>query len=148
MNTPLQIATPILIQWLYLLKYKGTSIIELFQVAAPAPTTRGGENAEGVEVVLNPDELDMDTAAMQAKYDQQVREQQSQLEKEDLSDMVADHAAKQAKVSVLKYHVTKQAKGSVQKEYLSDMVADHAIKKAKVLQVFNKRTSVIRWLTM
>ena len=67
-------------------------------MAAPVPA-RGADNAEGVEVVLNPDELDMDTAAMQAKYEQQVREQQSQLEKEDLSDMVADHAAKQAKVS-------------------------------------------------
>ena len=47
-------------------------------------------------MALNPDELDLDTAAIQAKYDQQMRE--SQLEKEDLSDMVADHAAKQAKV--------------------------------------------------
>ncbi|XP_070180982.1 putative uncharacterized protein DDB_G0294196 [Littorina saxatilis] len=32
---------------------------------------------------------------MQAKYDETMREQQSQLEKEDLSDMVAAHAAKQ-----------------------------------------------------
>ncbi|RUS79925.1 hypothetical protein EGW08_012313 [Elysia chlorotica] len=53
--------------------------------------------AEAVEVSLNPEELDLDTAAMQAKYDQTVREQQSQLEKEDLSDMVAAHAAKQKK---------------------------------------------------
>ncbi|XP_071079452.1 splicing factor 3B subunit 2-like [Haliotis cracherodii] len=52
---------------------------------------------EGIEVSLNPEELDLDTAAMQAKYDQTVREQQSQLEKEDLSDMVAEHAAKQKK---------------------------------------------------
>jgi hypothetical protein len=51
--------------------------------------------AEGVEVTLNPEELDLDTAAMQAKYDETMREQQSQLEKEDLSDMVAAHAAKQ-----------------------------------------------------
>ena len=29
------------------------------------------------------------------RYEQQVREQQSQLEKEDFSDMVAEHAAKQ-----------------------------------------------------
>lgn len=59
---------------------------------------KGGEKggtAEGVEVTLNPEELDLDTAAMQAKYDETVREQQSQLEKEDLSDMVAAHAAKQ-----------------------------------------------------
>lgn len=55
---------------------------------------------EGIEVALNPEELDLDTAAMQAKYDQTMREQQSQLEKEDLSDMVAEHAAKQ-KVRVL-----------------------------------------------
>ncbi|CAG5114754.1 unnamed protein product, partial [Candidula unifasciata] len=53
--------------------------------------------AETVEVSLNPEELDLDTAAMQAKYEQTVREQQSQLEKEDLSDMVAAHAAKQRK---------------------------------------------------
>ena len=50
---------------------------------------------EGIEVALNPEELDLDTAAMQAKYDQTMREQQSQIEKEDLSDMVAEHAAKQ-----------------------------------------------------
>jgi splicing factor 3B subunit 2 len=54
-------------------------------------------SAEGIEVALNPEELDLDTAAMQAKYEQTVREQQSQLEKEDLSDMVAEHAAKQQK---------------------------------------------------
>jgi splicing factor 3B subunit 2 len=53
--------------------------------------------AETVEVSLNPEELDLDTAAMQAKFEQTVREQQSQLEKEDLSDMVAAHAAKQRK---------------------------------------------------
>ena len=55
----------------------------------------GGKRTEGVEVTLNPEELDLDTAAMQAKYDQTMKEQQSQLEKEDLSDMVAEHAAKQ-----------------------------------------------------
>ena len=60
---------------------------------------RAGDSAEGVEVALNPDELDLDTAAIQAKYDQQMRE--SQLEKEDLSDMVADHQAKQSKVRLI-----------------------------------------------
>lgn len=54
---------------------------------------KGG--TEAIEVALNPEELDMDTAAMQAKYEQTMREQQSQLEKEDLTDMVAEHAAKQ-----------------------------------------------------
>jgi len=60
---------------------------------------------EAVEVALNPDELDLDTAAMQAKYEQTVREQQSQLEKEDLSDMVAEHAAKQQKVIYLEISI-------------------------------------------
>lgn len=46
-------------------------------------------------MALNPEELDLDSAAMQAKYDQTMREKQNQLEKEDLSDMVAEHAAKQ-----------------------------------------------------
>jgi len=41
----------------------------------------------------------MDTVAMQAKYDQTMR-QQTEIQKEDLSDMVAEHAAKAAKVSI------------------------------------------------
>lgn len=35
---------------------------------------------------------------MQAKYDQTLREQHGVIEKEDLTDMVADHAARQNKV--------------------------------------------------
>lgn len=67
----------------------------IFQL--PPGVKKPGEkvSTEGIEVALNPEELDLDTAAMQAKYDQTLREQQSQLEKEDLSDMVAEHAAKQ-----------------------------------------------------
>lgn len=61
-------------------------------------------STEGIEVALNPEELDLDTAAMQAKYDQTLREQQSQLEKEDLSDMVAEHAAKQKVWSYILLH--------------------------------------------
>ena len=67
-----------------------------FYFQVPAPKKPGEKvSTEAVEVSLNPEELDLDTAAMQAKYEQTVREQQSQLEKEDLSDMVAAHAAKQ-----------------------------------------------------
>ncbi|XP_030854189.1 splicing factor 3B subunit 2 isoform X2 [Strongylocentrotus purpuratus] len=55
----------------------------------------GATASEGVAIALDPSELDMDTEAMTAKYEEQVREQQSQLEKEDFSDMVAEHAAKQ-----------------------------------------------------
>lgn len=50
------------------------------------------------QVTLNPEELDMDTVAMQAKYDQTVRQQQADIQKEDFSDMVAEHSAKAAKV--------------------------------------------------
>jgi len=49
-------------------------------------------------VTLNPDELDMDTVAMQAKYDQTMKQQQANDPKEDFSDMVAEHSAKAAKV--------------------------------------------------
>lgn len=64
--------------------------------AATAGKKTGGSGiTEGVAVALDPSELDLDTAAMAAKYEEQVREQQSQLEKEDFSDMVAEHAAKQ-----------------------------------------------------
>lgn len=60
-----------------------------------APTTGGSTDVEGIEVALNPEELEMDSSAMAAKYEQRVREQQ--LGKEDFSDMVAEHAVRQKK---------------------------------------------------
>ncbi|XP_027489351.1 splicing factor 3B subunit 2, partial [Corapipo altera] len=51
--------------------------------------------AQGVEVALAPEELELDPTAMTQKYEEHVREQQAQVEKEDFSDMVAEHAAKQ-----------------------------------------------------
>ncbi|XP_046658941.1 splicing factor 3B subunit 2 isoform X2 [Homalodisca vitripennis] len=49
-----------------------------------------------VELALDPSELDLvDTEAMAQRYEQQIREQQSQLQKEDLSDMLAEHVARQ-----------------------------------------------------
>lgn len=57
-----------------------------------APTT----DREGmVELALDPSELDLDNDAMAQRYEQQMREQQSHLQKEDLSDMLAEHVAKQ-----------------------------------------------------
>ncbi|XP_064480606.1 splicing factor 3B subunit 2-like isoform X2 [Ornithodoros turicata] len=53
------------------------------------------ERPGGVEIALDPSELEMDQAAMAARYEQTLREQQSHLAKEDLSDMVAEHAARQ-----------------------------------------------------
>ena len=50
-----------------------------------------------VEMALNPDEVDLiDSDAMQAKAEAALREKQASLAKEDLSDMVAEHAAKQS----------------------------------------------------
>lgn len=66
---------------------------------APVISRRGAGNAadrEGmVELALDPSELDMDSDAMAVRYEQQMRENQSQLQKEDLSDMLAEHVAKQ-----------------------------------------------------
>lgn len=46
-------------------------------------------------MALAPEELELDPMAMTQKYEEHVREQQAQVEKEDFSDMVAEHAAKQ-----------------------------------------------------
>lgn len=65
--------------------------------AAKMPTAVAGtaKQSGGVEIALDPSELEMDSAAMAARYEQTLREQQSHLAKEDLSDMVAEHAARQ-----------------------------------------------------
>ncbi|CAG0883913.1 unnamed protein product, partial [Cyprideis torosa] len=61
-----------------------------------APTTAGGTGPmrEGVEVALDPSELDLvDSDVMRAKYEQTMRAQTGG--GEDFSDMVAEHAARQ-----------------------------------------------------
>ncbi|XP_057711493.1 splicing factor 3B subunit 2 [Corythoichthys intestinalis] len=63
--------------------------------AAMAGRKAGIGDTQGVEVALAPDELELDPMAMTQKYEEHVREQQAQVEKEDFSDMVAEHAAKQ-----------------------------------------------------
>lgn len=55
----------------------------------------GSQESQGVEVALAPEELELDPMAMTQKYEEHVREQQAQVAKEDFSDMVAEHAAKQ-----------------------------------------------------
>ncbi|XP_029943851.1 splicing factor 3B subunit 2 [Salarias fasciatus] len=57
--------------------------------------TGSSQDSQGVEVALAPEELELDPMAMTQKYEEHVREQQAQVEKEDFSDMVAEHAAKQ-----------------------------------------------------
>lgn len=64
------------------------------------PQNMGGRagisDREGmVELALDPSELDLDNDAMAERYEQQMREQQTHLQKEDLSDMLAEHVAKQ-----------------------------------------------------
>uniref|UniRef100_A0A673B7Q2 SAP domain-containing protein n=1 Tax=Sphaeramia orbicularis TaxID=375764 RepID=A0A673B7Q2_9TELE len=63
--------------------------------AMPGRKAGGGQESQGVEVALAPEELELDPMAMTQKYEEHVREQQAQVEKEDFSDMVAEHAAKQ-----------------------------------------------------
>jgi len=54
------------------------------------------KDSSAVELALDPSELDLvDTAAMEARYEQTLKEKQSSGLGEDLSDMVAEHAAKQ-----------------------------------------------------
>ncbi|XP_016987684.2 splicing factor 3B subunit 2 [Drosophila rhopaloa] len=60
------------------------------------PAVRSTTDREGiVELALDPSELDMDNDAMAQRYEQQMREQQNHLQKEDLSDMLAEHVARQ-----------------------------------------------------
>lgn len=75
-------------------------VYDMSNVAQPPPAPiisgRKGPEREGmVELALDPSELDLDTDAMAMRYEQQMRENQSQLQKEDLSDMLAEHVAKQ-----------------------------------------------------
>lgn len=67
-------------------------------LAAQSRRTGGHVEREGmVELALNPDELDMDNEAMAQRYEQQMKEQQSHLQKEDLSDMLHEHVMKTSK---------------------------------------------------
>lgn len=65
------------------------------QNAAAAHRGNANEREGIVELALDPSELDLDNDAMAQRYEQQMREQQSHLQKEDLSDMLAEHVAKQ-----------------------------------------------------
>jgi len=58
--------------------------------------TAAQKSSGGVELSLDPSELErLDSDSMAARYEQTLREQQINLAKEDFSDMVAEHAAKQ-----------------------------------------------------
>jgi splicing factor 3B subunit 2 len=53
------------------------------------------KKGQGIEVALDPNDLELPVAGLTAKYEQTLKEQQAHLAKEDLSDMVAEHAARQ-----------------------------------------------------
>ncbi|XP_063042515.1 splicing factor 3B subunit 2 isoform X2 [Engraulis encrasicolus] len=72
-----------------------THIYDVSGAMAGRKAGGGGGDGQGVEVALAPEELELDPMAMTQKYEEHVREQQAQVEKEDFSDMVAEHAAKQ-----------------------------------------------------
>ncbi|XP_055621747.1 splicing factor 3B subunit 2 isoform X2 [Toxorhynchites rutilus septentrionalis] len=81
----------------------GSTHVYDLAAATAAGATGGPRGARGgaidregmVELALDPSELDMDNDAMAQRYEQQMREQQSHLQKEDLSDMLAEHVARQ-----------------------------------------------------
>lgn len=77
-----------------------THVYDMSTAAGAKPpqntSAHGVTGREGmVELALDPSELDLDNDAMAQRYEQQMREQQSHLQKEDLSDMLAEHVAKQ-----------------------------------------------------
>ncbi len=70
----------------------------VYDIATAQQASRRNADREGmVELALNPDELDMDNDAIAQRYEQQLREQQSHLQKEDLSDMLHEHVMKTSK---------------------------------------------------
>lgn len=78
--------------------------------AAAAARRPAGEREGMIELALDPSELDMDSDAMAVRYEQQIRENQSQLQKEDLSDMLTEHMAKQKNKRKRQQQDTKQTK--------------------------------------
>lgn len=73
-----------------------THMYEIPAPGAPGPAKRAPALPSSVELALDPSELDLvDTDAMAVRYEQQMREQAGGLQKEDLSDMLAEHVARQ-----------------------------------------------------
>uniref|UniRef100_A0A0K2TU17 SAP domain-containing protein n=1 Tax=Lepeophtheirus salmonis TaxID=72036 RepID=A0A0K2TU17_LEPSM len=74
-----------------------THTYDLTGQGVKANTGKGPLDTIPVELALNPEEVDlMDTEAMQIRAEAAIKEQQASLAKEDFSDMVAEHAAKQS----------------------------------------------------
>lgn len=88
----------------------------VYDISAAINTRTRTTDREGmVELALDPSELDMDNEAMAQRYEQQMREQQSHLQKEDLSDMIHEHIARQK--SKRKRQQTTDPASKTQKKY-------------------------------
>lgn len=73
-----------------------THVYDVIGAAKEKAKPFGVKDSSAVELALDPSELDLvDTAAMEARYEQTLKEKQSYGHGEDLSDMVAEHTAKQ-----------------------------------------------------
>jgi hypothetical protein len=77
-------------------------------------TTNRSETSGGVDIALNPDELDMNSQALEARYRQELKDKE--LAKEDLSDMISDHLNKQNKKRKGKQTDTNTKGGSAAKD--------------------------------
>lgn len=61
---------------------------------AAGTASEGSAAAGGVEVALDPSELELEPEAVAARYERHLRETRPKAH-EDLSDMLADHVARQ-----------------------------------------------------
>ena len=53
-------------------------------------------NEDGIQISLDPSNMELDEGALAEKYEEQLRKQtRSNDDQEDLTDMVAEHSAKQ-----------------------------------------------------
>ena len=62
--------------------------------------TTSTKKIEGVEITLDPSELELEPAAMAAKYDDTMKEREAAHNREDFSDLVAEHAAKKVACNI------------------------------------------------
>ncbi|KAK6108925.1 hypothetical protein QQG55_33940 [Brugia pahangi] len=94
-----------------------THVYDLSKKPTPAPASQGVD--AGVEVSLNPEDLDLaDQKGLEKKYEEQLRKQTRgrQDDDEDFSDMVAEHSAKQNR----KRKVQEQKKSTQQQKKYKD----------------------------
>ncbi|CAF0752041.1 unnamed protein product [Didymodactylos carnosus] len=66
------------------------------KVGMDSASGTSSRNDSGVDIALNPDDIDLSAQTIETRYRQELKDKE--LQKEDLSDMVADHVTKQNKV--------------------------------------------------